>query len=252
MLDFEYATKIEIQVETKTTATGSLLLHGMTQKGQFTYRPNPSSSGLLVTDKFAVTDIPIYISLDDTVGTYNPGEIYAVVSLLINGTKVYQYCAGYVSFRTSITWPMSETVPPLIHKGFYTTLTSADPAAGSEITFTVADAHFIKVKAVRFTLVAAAAAASRRVHLVFTFNTTPVYDIIANTDQIISETKIYSGVAGGGGSAATNDNDIYIPLPTEIVMGATDTIETSTFNLQAGDNYSSMLILAEMLRNPIV
>jgi hypothetical protein len=252
MLDFEYATKIEIQVDTIARNTGRALLHGITKTGQFTYRVDTTAGGGLNTQIFQIGEIPIYLSLDDSVQVYQPGDLYTVVSLLINGTKVYQYGAGYVSIRKSVSWPPSQNETAQFLKGDHVTRSSSDPAAGSEIVYTVSDGELLRIRAVRFTLVAAAAAASRRVHLVFTFNTTPVYDIIANTDQIISETKIYSGVAGGGGSASTNDNDIYIPLPTEIVMGATDTIETSTFNLQAGDNYSSMLILAEMLRNPIV
>jgi hypothetical protein len=244
-LSFQENTSFGIQIRSVGAQAAPLSIKGFTKEGAFNFLHTCNSNRTAKVETFNLPDAPIMLTVDDPTESAAQGGCYVRVSLVLNGIPVYQLGSGFIFGFEGINWPSVQLEKAEPTKSLVFFKTSADPAAGVELSYTVISGEFLKIRALRFTLVAAAAAASRRVHIVFTIGGTKCLDCFGATDQIISETKTYSCYPGANTAAATDDNDILIPIPQEIILGPTDTITTETTNLNAGDNFGVMTILCE-------
>lgn len=130
------------------------------------------------------------------------------------------------------------------------TLTSANPAAGVEWSYTVPDGEVWKIHHIDAQLVTAATVGSRRVHIRFTDLDGSIIDAFSSVDQIISETKNYSVAHFGSTPDETDSNFILINIPDGILVNGGGTIRSVTTNLAAGDNWSVATILVEKYLAP--
>jgi len=119
-------------------------------------------------------------------------------------------------------------------------ISSADPAAGAEISYT-ADDDMI-VYSARFTFVTDANVANRNPSLIADDGTTQFLRIRDAGARTASATWEYFFAPG----ITAYSVDGGFPLPTPgVFLRKGDRLRTSTTNLQAGDNYSAMVLLVE-------
>lgn len=245
-LSFQENTAFAITIRSKSRKADTLHVIGATKENTFDFTFVTASNLSLQTATFNLPDVPIWVSVIDNDLHFSVGESYITVDLVLNGKNVQRLCSGSVWGAKAISWPNANIEPPLpISTGRIITLASADPAAGAELTITVPTGVIWKVKNIRFQLVTAAAAASRRVHLVFTQQTSGIIDCFSSVDQIISQTRNYSAMPLGTNLSLGDDNDIIIPIPANLLLGISDKITTETTALDAGDNFGIMQVTVE-------
>ena len=251
MLDFEYASKFELVVFTRAFSLGQIRIVGATKEGTFTYRATTTTSTAGDTARFTIPDLPIWVSITDPDGDFKQGNLFVKVELSLNNDLIHSLCMGYVCQYKSLTWPMistQETAPTI---GQMDVTTSADPAAGAELTYTMNDAETWRIIAITFTLVTDATVTNRRVHIQFNPKQNGIFDIPCSVDQGASLTRKYHCVPIGTLGAYSDDNDIIIPIPDNLFLQGESKITTQTTNLQLGDNLGVMTIHRERFIAPM-
>ena len=248
MLSFEFAAAFALEIDVWSTRSNVIELVGYTKEGPFKYSIAIGGAGTRENFTRRIPDIPIAISvLTDPDNTYK-GEIYCTIYLTANETKIQQLARGYPWGQGGVSWPQPAGEDAGNGRFMQTAEASADPAAGVEATLTVPTGEIWIVHGAVIQLVTAATAGSRRVHLVVESpqsGSNSNRDFFGNTDQIISETKKYTFAPLGNISDETDDNDIVINIPDQLVLRPTDTISTQTTNLAAGDNFTPLKLFIE-------
>lgn len=245
MLRFEYGTKFALNVSYRAFGTDSFNVVGATREGIFKYTVAPTADTSTHQLKFNIPDLPIWISVVDKLGQIVRGELYVNVALEINDDKIHVLTAGYVYSTQALSWPASNIETPEIIKGGILGKNSANPAAGAQITQSVPAGESWRIISCRFSLTTAVAVANRRVHLVFEIAGSPAFECIAAIDQIAGQTKTYTAMACGSSAPVSDDNDIIIPIPENIIIPADDIFYTQTTDMQAGDDFGIMKTVYE-------
>lgn len=245
MLSFENASTFSILVESRAGNAGGITIRGATREGMFTLQHVTTNDYSLSSEIFSLPDIPIWISALDTNGSQVSGDCYVAISLRINQDRVYQLAAGYVYKIEGVNWPATNIKESSVTKGQLLRVVSSDPAAGSELTLAVPSNTMWRVKAVQFTLVTGAVAASRIIHLQFSIGGSVMYDCISNTAQLISTQREYYCYPNLVGGSAAENTSIIIPIPEGILMKDGDEIATVTTAFNALDNFNTMRVLVE-------
>lgn len=247
-LSFEHGTTFDLEVVSYAIVTGAVQLIGVTKEGPFVFAFSNPGTSARTSNIFPIPDIPIFLTLHGNVTTMRRGEFYGIVYLRMNGTRVLRLCGGYVARDHGISYPLTENRDETEGKGFQTTITSSNPAAGSELLATVPLNTIWKVKALRFTLVTDGTVASRLVHLnIYGGGALTNFNTWAGTAQTASQTITYHSFPLGAASTSVGGTEIFIPLPPDLLLGEGDQIATLTDNLVAGDNFGSMDIWVEQL-----
>lgn len=244
-LNFQEATAFGIRIISRSATTANLAIRGFTKEGQFSFLHTTLATNAEKTETFNVPDVPIMFTIDDPTVSAAQGLCYVRVELTLNGSSIYSLGSSYINGARGLSWPLSKQETSEQTKGLIAIATSADPAAGAELSFTVAAGTSYKLLAIRFSLVTAAVAASRRVHIVLTVDAIKVLDTFGTTDQIISETKVYSCFPMAGLTASSNGDDILIPIPKDLILTPGSIITTETTNLDGGDDFSVMQLFVE-------
>lgn len=129
--------------------------------------------------------------------------------------------------------------------GEITVLVSSDPAANTEIDYTVESGKVIEIMGAWVRLVTDATAATRRVHLTVEDGSGNKYmDIPAFSTQAASLTRDYGWSSAA--SIADTDSVINTQIGARIVVPAGHHIKTATTSRQTGDNFGAMRILARV------
>ena len=245
MLDFEHALAFSIEITTQARVAVIVTIRGFTKEGYFEYNHTTTNDSTPDVEQFRIPDFPIFLSVNcaDLAGLQ--GDIWASVRMVINGDVFMTLCSGMVYFGKQISYPniVNDDMRP--GGGRIIDVVSSDPAAGVEESLTIPTGHMWRIIAASFTLVAAASAANRSVHMVFTTPNGVVIDTYPDIDQIISETKRYSFAHYGEGGGRSDNNVILATIPEYLILPPASTITTVTSGLQAGDNFSAMALLVE-------
>lgn len=246
MLAFEYAASIELVITARSKSADEINVVGATREGLFkyTFLTNTSVDTAQVV-RFAIPDLPIWISITDRDGAIVLGAVYIKADLAINGDTIHALTSGYVYNIKSLSWPAVNLETAEGHKGAITVIESADPAAGTELSITVPLGEEWKIKAMRFQFVTAATVGTRNVHVTVEINGAPIYTFFTGNGQIISQTLNYSLYPLPTTNDLLNDNDISMPIPDDIIVPGGDIIKTETVNLAAGDNFGKMQVYVE-------
>lgn len=236
MLKFQQGASFSLIVKSRGRAAGTVTIAGATREGTFTLKHTPSTDTTEVVERFSLSDIPLMFTVLDDGNLFRPKELYIAVYLGINTNEMWQLAGGYVFGTKGLTWPTNVVEPPQPDFiGAITSVSSNDPAAGANWTYSTAGAVLTHVKGLQFTLVTDATVASRRVHIRFQDGNGQEIECLAATDQLASQTRKYTCMPVGALLDSANDNDIIIPIPADIWM-RTGAVISSIFNLQAGDN----------------
>jgi hypothetical protein len=111
----------------------------------------------------------------------------------------------------------------------------ADPAAGAEVDDTLTDIE--EFFAVDVTLVADATVANRDVVIQFLSPTGKVMGQVADATSITASQTVAIHVGKYAVLPTATSTNHYIQIPDNLELYPTCTIETTTANLQAGDNF---------------
>lgn len=244
-LNFQEATSFAISIRSIAAAAGTVAIRGFTKEGMFVFSHTPNSNKTEKIDTFFLPDAPIMLTIDDETKSFAQGECFIRATLVLNKTSIYQLAAGFVAGKHGLCWPAVNAEEAELTKGKITTVVSADPTSNTELSLTVPAGETWKVRALRFEFVTTSIATSRRVHVVFTVNGAKVFETFSATDQIISQDKIYSCFPGADMTAPTNDNDILIPIPDNLILPPAAVITTETVNFNADDDFGAMTALIE-------
>lgn len=249
MLAFEQGQSFGILIEILTDVQYTLTLKGITKEGPFQYNIKTTGSHTKDTFQFTVPDVPIML----TVELGDVGILIAYVKikvyLTINKSKYAVLMQGNLNGADTLSWPNQLPITEIQKRGSFEIRASADPAAGAEINAVTSASEWMKLQYVEFTLVAAIAAANRRVVLAISGYSGGVILVPVNVTQIATETKKYIFYDGAQNINDTVNNIIVTPLPKEIWLHPGTTIQTITGNLNAADNYSVALYSGEIYYN---
>lgn len=240
MLNFEHGISIQLRLRTRANSSEDLLITGITREGIFKFRHDSQGDGSAVTSTFSLPDIPTMVSVTPRVGNIQPGQTFAVLSLLINGEIIAELASGLVYQGKGLSWPATNNPNSRIGGGFLFQESPAGPAAGAEISVQPDTAEVWRIYGVHFRLVTDANAANRRVHLGFAFGGDAAIEAFADIDQPESTTREYHCAAWGTLPSRADDDDILIPIPIDLIIPTGGTIFTSTTNLQVGDQFGQI------------
>jgi len=238
MLSFEHATTFSLICRIQSDDIGPLTIRGATKEGPFTLRLEGSPSGdfAVTTHTFNLPDLPIWLSVQDEIGGFSPGNVFVAIMLGVNGVVSHGLMSGYVHQQQPLSWPQADLRPQDPFARLRTT-TGANPAAGAETSITVPAHETWRLISWDCQLVTDGNAANRIVHLKATNGGIVLFEVISATTQIASLTRNYHGNQQSVGGAAADDNDILLALPHNIILPATTTITTETTGIQATDNW---------------
>ena len=239
-LDFEKSATFSLVLTEQGGNGFSLLITGATKSGPFSYKHVMTSSATPVLTTFNLPDVPLFVSVSSADEYLNPGDCYISLALHINQTKCQVLCGGYLNYTRPLTWPVGDIQPSLPSLVSPVQIASSNPAAGSEISMTPALYTAWKLIAFRVRLVTSATVANRRVHFVIRSGSSGTeLDFVSSVDQAASTTRDYTIAPVGALGAYSDDNDIIIPIPDDLIINYADTIKTITTNIQAGDNFDA-------------
>ncbi|MBA7545412.1 hypothetical protein ES705_37780 [subsurface metagenome] len=141
-------------------------------------------------------------------------------------------------------------VSPTINNvhGRILSITGTDPAAGAEISEIVPARRRWRFHGIRFTLITDVNVADRTVYLQISDGTNVLIFITHTQTQAASITRSYN-FHPRPDAASTISTQISIPLPY-FTLGAGYGIITSTNNIQVGDQFSAIHLLAEEWIDP--
>ena len=240
MLSFEHSTRFQLKLSSQSRIAGTLLIRGFTREGIFTFTHTVGTTGVITTENFSMPDIPIMLSVQTASTTIEQGDCRVSLQLMLNGDSLMELCSGFIYSQKALSWPYSNTSDYIPGHGRLITVNSTNPVAGAEPSIEVPAHQVWRFIAARTQLVAAAAAASRRVHLVIDTGNSMVIDCFSGVDQIISETKAYSFANFGHIPDETDDNDILVNTPAGLWLPEGGQIRTETTNLNAGDDFTTL------------
>jgi hypothetical protein len=245
-LSFEQGTVFGLKLSTQAFDVSRITIRGCTREGTFTFSHTTAGTGRTTSSTFRIPDIPIFLSVTDFDLFFVQGGCHARVALTINGDELYELCSGFVYGQKAVSFPVASSVDQRPGGGRIFQSIGANPAAGSEIAYTIPDGVQARLMSMQFTLVAAAAAGSRRVHITFEDNTGQIYlDVYGSIDQIISETKRYNVAEFGALPDETDNNQIQIPIPTGLLLDTGYVIRTATTNKNAADDFGAPVLTLE-------
>ena len=245
MLTFEHATTFSLRIISQASAVDTLRIRGITREGPFTFNHPTVGNSSVQSQDFRIPDIPIMVSVTDPSRTVDQGENFITLILLVNGDPLFELTSGQVYAERGISYPANNGKDTRPGGGFVVSVDSADPAAGAELQLEVPTGQIWHPISINFTLVAGAAAASRRVHLVFNLLNSGQINCFSDIDQLISESRVYSCAAFPTLPDRLDDNDILLPIPGNLFLLGGTTIDTVTTALNALDNFGVMTVLTE-------
>lgn len=245
MLAFGSSAKLELAVTTITDSATPVLVRGLTRAGVISMVHTPVLSLTRETTTIQVDDIPVMIAVTPIATAYKSGQMWASLSLVVNGDLVFPLVSGYISSAKGLSWPNSDLNDTTLDRGAVIEYQGSNPAAGLEADFTMTSGERIRLLAVRVTLVTDANVALRRVHLTIRPDGGNDFDIFGSTDQSVSVTRNYAFVQSGHVPDEIDDNDIIVPLPADIWLTGNGFLTTATTNLQATDNFGPLAFFGE-------
>lgn len=246
MLSFEQGVTFSLRIDMQSDTAAALAIRGMTREGMFTYSATTGSNSLITQATFALPDIPIYITVEDAGRVLAQGSAFVSVSLLANGNVIQQLVSGYIYGQKALSWPNTQQVDLRTGGGKLSTITVANPAAGSDWTKTVPAGEIWLVHSVRFTLLTSAAVQDRLVMLSITQAGVETLRVFSPAFETAGNAERDYSIAEFGYSPVFNF-DIFrmLPMPSNTIVAPGGIIASATDTIAGGDTYSEIQISIE-------
>lgn len=129
------------------------------------------------------------------------------------------------------------------YRPFITTVATSDPAANTEISYTVPAGQILFLQGASVQLVTDANVANRTVQLTIDDGTTVCQTFTSPSTQAASLTYTYSFTAGAA-NATVLSNSVVVGIGTNLLLPPGYRIKTVTTNRQATDNFGAMTLYA--------
>lgn len=175
------------------------------------------------------------------------GQCFVVVEVvrgLNTGAPALQLIgAGYVTANTPVAFPSFPPASPLDGGGALRSIAGTTPGAGVELSETVPTGARWELLAFQATFVTSAAAANRVPQLTLDDGTTVYYQLGAALNQAASLTQRRSWFQGAPAPYLDNANNLPLPLPMNLRLGAGHRIRTVTAAIDVGDQWSAVRYL---------
>lgn len=214
----------------------------------YTFNVTPASNRTSVKQLFPLTEgYLISIEVVPDVGTPRRGQCFVEVGLVrgLQGTEFVEILfADYVTSNAGDGYPGGLVRDSVEANGMLRSITGTDPGAGVEISETVPTGARWQLRGVRWQLVTSAAAANRRPHLVVDDGANIIFDFAGPDVQAASLTRNYNADPWGF-QPATQDNELYLALPEQLMLFQGWRIRTVTTALDAGDNFGPPRLYVE-------
>jgi len=232
-----------LEVESWSNSSNKVNISGITEDGRAISERNlqTASGRAKNTHKFPLPDNLRYLEIVPDSIAVRRGNIYIRAFLSLGGKRIRTLCSGYISPGRPLTIGNHEDMEQA--PGRYNVSTGANPAAGAEVSVTIASNQLVRLVSVKIQLVADATVVNRLVQLIVTDSAKNVFRVTALTNQTAGQTITYYFSIGV--DRDENGNTWVIPLPEDIFAGIAWTIETVTTNLQAGDDYAAPVLVYE-------
>ena len=237
MLRFEGAVAFSLRIRSQAASGQNLTIRGMTREGTFTFTHLPNSNETTKEEDFRIPDLPIFLSVTNAAGTYIVGQCYVSIGLVANGDLLYELAAGFIHSARGVSFPATALQDPGPPTGAFLAKVGTNPAAGVEISEVVPTGQHWRLRGVRFQFVTSGTVASRRVHLNINIGQGPGFDMFAEIDQTASQTREYTCLPLGAVQDSSDDDDIIIAIPDNLILMQGSEIRTQTVNLQVGDDF---------------
>jgi len=250
MLKFEHGTNFTLRIHHYANATGEIEILGATREGPFRFTRGHAGDLALETQDFNVPDVPIFITIRTSNSSHLRGDQYVMLNLFIDGNEHVLLTQGYISHMESVSWPSQVTQSNLPNHGLFRSVAGTDRAANTEITETVPSNVTWRFISMVFTLVTDANVANRNVHMRVTDGTNLLAETTSAQNQAASLTRVYSILAGVRPQDTSEDDNIANNLPGDMFLPEGFTIETSTTNLQVGDDFGAPRLFVEQFITP--
>ena len=245
MLSFENGVSFALRVDMQADTVATLALRGITREATFEYKATTAASSLITTATFALSDVPIMVTIEDSARALSQGSAFITISLTANSVVIQQLVSGYLYAQKALSWPNTQQVDLRPSGGKIESKISANPAAGSNATISVPAGEFWKLNLLNIALVASATVANRRVYVELIQATGPVIYLFSSIDQVASTTRSYSGAKFGSIPDETNDLQILMTIPDDLVLEPLSDINVAATNLQATDDFTVMYLSIE-------
>lgn len=239
----------QLMVEHYSDETRILQIRGFTREATIYADMTTSSDRSLVTTIFDIDSIPIMLTARASMRGVKRGQLYIKVSLLVDGVVVGLLMAGYVAETHKVAYPGSDFEGSMDGRGVIKTYEGVQPAAGTEISYTIPAGVSWRILNIFISLTTSATVASRTPVFKFEYNGLEVFRESAATAHNASLTFGYTfGENSPRVGAQIYSANLYLP-PDQRYQP--DTIfYTQTNLIQAGDQYLAPTFLVEEWINP--
>jgi len=244
-LKFGNNAKLELQVVSQANATVVLDVVYVNREGMSKFKHTTSSAGAQSTSVFLLSDIPIAVSVVDSLGSFTQGDCYVTVRLLLNGEVVFETCSGFVYKAKSISYPVNNTNDAIPGRGRIRLISGSDPIAGDEISELVPANRIWHLLTLNFNLVTSGTAGNRQTAVYVGIGSGGAMAIAGTATQAASLTRVYTIGKYGGLATQTFNNRILLNMPSDLYIPSGNTFDTSTLNLDSADQFSVIRFLVE-------
>lgn len=189
-----------------------------------------------------------HVSVRATQGAPRRGQCFVVVELVRGRDNAMQplgvVLQGYVKELTGLAWPGSPIIDSPEGPGVIRSITGTNPGAGAEVLETVPANARWRVLSVAIQFQASAAAANRETVLLLDDGATTYAAIPTGRTVTANQGPLITFARGVDRFAFATAVPIAAPFPLVEMMGG-HRLQTSTANLQAGDDYGAPQLLVE-------
>lgn len=194
--------------------------------------------------------IDLSVSVSNTL-TIHEGQLYAQAIIQFGTSRtastpvVAVLCSGYVTTTKSLSYPIVRNLASVEYENYFVNLRHpADPALGAENIITVPNHTRWRIRALAFRFTTAGVA-TRTVNLVITdgaghnawVKVSPVTQLVAT----VNDYYFANAVTETSATVFSGRTQVIQTIPIMILTGGM-TIQTTTTNIAAGDQYSDIVL----------
>jgi len=249
-LAFGNTSTFGLLVDVISSDTDTLHIRGFTQSGAFTLKCNHAGDGEVQSFSFVLPDIPVSLTASFDQVDFAEPLANVNIHLTVNGDRIALLCQGLVGTIFGLSWPYSQQLTSMQQGGAIVHTRIVSPGAGEEVSFSTPTNELWELYGLVLKLTTSATVADRTVTLEIVTNRSLMIRKAAGTTQQASETQRYSFIHGGVTGVQIADQRQEIALPEVIYLPAQSSIETTTTNIQVGDQFD--LIFPLIRRHYIV
>lgn len=245
MLNYGQEAKFELVVKSKSTSGPRFRVAGGTRSALINIRHQASSAGSTVTTRHGIDDFPVFLTVSDVSGSQIQGNTYVSIHLEINENPVVSLISGFLSADKGLSWPGPPLAEKIPNHGEISSLASANPAAGAQVSLTVDDDEIWRVLWMSIRLVTDATSATRQLHITLDNGGTGIVNVFSSIGQTASQARNYTFGIFGTFTTKLENEDILVAIPDELWLEGDTAITTTLDNGVAGDDLGALSIMRE-------